>query len=263
MRTKLVAGNWKMNMSYAQLAAYIESVVALLDAKTSVDVLICPAFVHLHRLNELLRNTHLQVGAQDVFWMSSGAFTGRISPTMLVEAGVTYCIVGHSETRGRFGVNEVPASAVRHFAETDETVNLKIKALLFHGIAPILCVGETAAERAEGRTEDVVAAQLARALDGIDAVELGRLAVAYEPVWAIGTGQTCDAAEADRVCGLLRAELARHGGDEFANTARVLYGGSVKAANSGELFAQPNIDGGLIGGASLDPQEFCRIVISA
>ncbi|HRF59319.1 MAG TPA: triose-phosphate isomerase [Fimbriimonadaceae bacterium] len=263
MRTKLVAGNWKMNLTPTEAAAAVEAFIKLVDARENVDVILCPSYVSLPKVRELIRNTHVKLGAQDVFWEESGAFTGRVSASMLGDLGVSHCIVGHSESRGRFGKMETDASLAPYFAETDHTVNLKIRRLLFHAINPILCVGETLAERETGKTEEVIAGQLRGGLDGIDPAELYFLVVAYEPVWAIGTGQTCAAPEADRVCGFIRDTIAGMMGTDVAEHTRILYGGSVKAANSAELFQQPNIDGGLVGGASIDPGEFSRIVFSA
>jgi triosephosphate isomerase len=263
MRKKLVAGNWKMNFTAVQAASFVETFSAHPYARPHIEVLICPSYLSLWKVRDLVRNTPIQVGAQNVFWADSGAFTGFVSPPMLREAGVTYCIVGHSETRGRFGRLEVPESTVGYFAESDATVNLKVKALLYHAIRPILCVGETACERDAGQTEQVIAGQLRSALEGIDGAELGGLVLAYEPVWAIGTGRTCDSAEANRVCGFIRSELAAVYDDGLANDVRILYGGSVKSSNASGLFSEAEIDGGLVGGASLDPDEFCRIVMAA
>jgi len=262
MRTKLVVGNWKMNMTNAEASAAIEACIKRVDAKASVDVAICPAYTALARVRELIRNSHIQLGAQDVFWKESGAFTGKVSPPMLYELGCSYCIVGHSETRGRFGKMEVSDQSLGFFAESDHTVNLKIRGLLYHSINPILCVGETAEERDRGETEAVIRAQLNGALEGIDPAELYFFSVAYEPVWAIGTGNTCDPAEANRVCGLIREYIADLDAD-VAQEVRVLYGGSVNQSNAGELFKQENIDGGLVGGASLDPMAFSLIVMAA
>jgi len=260
MRKKLVVGNWKMNLTRAESAACVESVLLLLDKQDQVEVAVCPPFTSLDSVQHLLRKTHVHVGAQDVFWKQSGAFTGQISANMLADLGCSYCIVGHSETRGRFGKLEIGESTVGYFAETDETVNLKIKALLYHNICPILCVGETLAEREAGETDAVIAAQLRAGLDGVDGAEYYNAVVAYEPVWAIGTGKTCDAAEAERVCGMIRGVLAEVFDEEAADNIRVLYGGSVKANNARDLFAGPNVDGGLVGGASLVAQEFAEIV---
>lgn len=252
-----------MNMTVPQATAMIESLIPAIPARANVDVVVCPPYLSIPKVKELTKNSVVKVGAQDVFWKEEGAFTGRISPKMLSDLCVDYCLVGHSETRGRFGKTEVPESTVPFFAETDETVNLKIKALLYHAVTPVLCVGETLAEREAGRTEAVIEGQLRGALEGIEAAELYGLVVAYEPVWAIGTGQTCAADEADRVCGFVRSVLGNLSEAEVADSVRVLYGGSVKPDNSDELFSKPDIDGGLVGGASLDPDGFARIVISA
>ncbi len=263
MRTKLVVGNWKMNKTLAEAVATVEASLRWVAARTDVDVAICPPFTALTKVRELLRNTHIQVGAQDVFWMESGAFTGQVSPAMLSDIGCAYCIVGHSETRGRFGKLEVDAADLGFFAETDRTVNQKIRALLYQSINPILCVGETDAERQAGQTEAVIRQQMTGALANLDPAELYFFSIAYEPVWAIGTGNTCDAAEASRVCGYIRSLIAELADPDVSEHVRVLYGGSVKPDNADELFHQPEIDGGLVGGASLDADSFSRIVMAA
>ena len=250
-------------MTVPQAAALVESLLSSLEAKNDADVVVCPPFLAIPKVKELVRDSIVKVGAQDCFWTDEGAFTGRVSPKMLAALCVDYCLVGHSETRGRFGKLEVPESTVGYFAETDETVNLKVRALLYHAVTPILCVGETLAEREQAQTEAVIEGQLRRGLAGLDAAETFGLVVAYEPVWAIGTGQTCDAVEANRVCGFVRSVFSDMAGQESAETVRVLYGGSVKPSNSDELFAQPEIDGGLVGGASLEADGFARIVMGA
>lgn len=252
-----------MNLTISQALALVGTLITDIETKSNIDVVVCPSFLAIPKVKELLKNTPIKVGAQDVFWTESGAFTGRISPTMLSDLCVDYCIVGHSETRGRFGKLEIPESTLGYFAETDETVNLKIQALTYHGITPILCVGELLSERDAGKTEDVIHTQLKGAIDGLDSAELFGLVVAYEPVWAIGTGQTCETEEANRICGFVRSTLHEIGGSEVAENIRVLYGGSVKATNALEIFAQPEIDGGLVGGASLEAAGFARIVLSA
>lgn len=263
-RTKLVAGNWKMNLTQSSGAALVESFLQNVELRSDVDVVVCPPFTMLQKIREEIRNTHLHLGAQNVFWEDQGAFTSFISAPMLVDVGVSHCIVGHSETRGRFGKLETPENTLGYFAETDETINLKIKRLLWQSIFPILCVGETLAEREAGQTETMIAQQLEGALQGIEGVELYSFIVAYEPVWSIGTGKTCPTDEAERVCGFIRDWFRnKYGEDELAENIRILYGGSVKAANAKELFSQPNIDGGLVGGASLDANEFSNIVKSA
>lgn len=250
-------------MTRAQAKAAVESLVQLVDPKTEVEVAICPPFLSIESVVTVFSGTPFQVGAQDVFWMPSGAFTGCVSTSMLADAGCELCIVGHSETRGRFGKLEVPATTVAYFAESDETVNLKIKALLAQSIRPILCVGETLEERNEGRTDEVIAAQLKGAFVGITAADYKAGVVAYEPVWAIGTGKTCDNAEANRVCGFIREQLRAILDASTADSIRILYGGSVKPSNAKDLFAQPEIDGGLVGGASLDPKDFSEVIQGA
>lgn len=261
MSRKLIAGNWKMHKSVAEAVATIDAFVDMIERRQDVDVVICPQYLCLPKLHEVLHRTHIDLGAQDVFWIDSGAFTGQLSPAMLKEFAVTHCIVGHSESRGRFGKLEVPKSTLSYFGETDETVNLKTKALLYHSIAPIVCVGENIDERNEGRTDSVIRVQLGGGLADIEGEEMTNFAIAYEPVWAIGTGQTCDPEEANRVCKLIRDWLVEN--RPGAEAVRILYGGSVKSSNSKELLHQPNIDGALVGGASLDAKEFCEIVMSA
>jgi len=262
MRTPLVAGNWKMNKTAAEARAVLSGLVPLV-ADSKAEVVVCPPYLAVGAAVSALDGSSVGVGAQDVFWAEAGAFTGRVSAGMLADAGVEWCIVGHSETRGKFGKLEVPETTVGFFAETDETVNLKLRALLAKGIRPILCVGETLDERNAGHTDQVIQTQLRGGLAGLSADQLAGLVIAYEPVWAIGTGQVCDTAEAERVCGMGRAEVAAILGHQAGESTRVLYGGSVKSSNSAELFGQPNIDGGLVGGASLEAVEFAKIVNSA
>lgn len=263
MRKKLVVGNWKMNLVQPQAVSLVESLVKRLSVADAVEVAVCPPYTSIAAVVQALKGTGISVGAQNVFWKDSGAFTGCISAPMLADSGCKLCIVGHSETRGRFGKLEIDADDVGYFAETNRTVNLKIKALLYHSLMPILCVGETLGEREAGQTDAVIQTQLREALEGVDCTELSCFAVAYEPVWAIGTGQVCDAKEASRVCGMIRRTLAGLYDSETADAIRILYGGSVKGSNSKELFSQPDIDGGLVGGASLDPDDFTTIVLSA
>lgn len=263
MRTPLVVGNWKMNLTSAGGESLVEQIIHHSRAEFEVDVAVCPPYLSIPRVADVCRRSRVKLGAQDVFWVDQGAYTGQVSPKQLDEFHVAYCIVGHSETRGRFGASELPESTVGFFAETDETINLKMKSLLFHGIIPILCVGETKAERESGLTEQVIRGQLEGALATIEAEELFGVVIAYEPVWAIGTGETCDAAEAQRVCAFIRQEIRYMGDGESADAIRILYGGSVKPDNAKSIFAQPDIDGGLIGGASLDAKSFVDIVTAA
>lgn len=264
MRVQLIAGNWKMNMTGPQACALVQGIAERVDQRPDVDVVVCPPFTAIERVKDELRDSHIKVGAQNMFWLEAGAYTGQISPKMLVDLRVDYVIVGHSETRGRFGVpSEDLKPVLGYFSETDETVNRKVKAALFHSIQPILCVGETSDERQAGKTDDVVRSQLTGGLRGVEPDELYGLVIAYEPVWAIGTGQTCDDEEANRVCGTIRQLLADMAGAEPADNIRVLYGGSVKASNAKGLLRQPEIDGALVGGASLDAHEFVEIIYGA
>lgn len=263
MRRKLVAGNWKMNLTKDASAQVAAELAKLVGDKKDADILVCPPYVNIPAVQEALAGSNVEVGAQDVFWKDSGAFTGKVSAPMLKALGLTYCIVGHSETRGKFGKLEIEPEEVAQFNETDHTINMKIKALLAHSIKPILCCGETLAEREAGQTDAVILGQIKGALEGLGAADLGELVIAYEPVWAIGTGKTCDAEEANRVCGVVRKAVADLVGADLANAMRVLYGGSVNSGNSAALFAMPEIDGGLVGGASLKADEFSKIVHSA
>lgn len=262
MRRPLVAGNWKMNKTTPEAAALVQGFARSLEFYDQADVVLCPSYISIPAVASLLKGSRISVGAQDVFWMQQGAFTGEISAPMLKDAGVKYCIVGHSERRGRFGKLDIPPSTVSYFGETDETVRLKLESLVYCAITPILCVGETLEERETGRTDQVIASQLRYALGSFDPAELHGLVIAYEPVWAIGTGKTCDTAEAQRVCSYIRDQLGCMF-EELREPTRILYGGSVKAANARDLFSQPDIDGGLVGGASLDAQEFKEIVMCA
>lgn len=263
MRRKLVAGNWKMNLTPAKATPVIKGLLESIDFSKGTDVIACPPYLTIPKIVELVQGTPIQIGAQDAFWLPSGAFTGQVSAAMVKDAGCQYCIVGHSESRGRFGKLEIPPETVCHFADTDHTVSLKIGALIENGLRPILCVGETLAERNASMTDAIISTQLHRALEDHGRESLAELVVAYEPVWAIGTGNVCDKQEAERVCQLIRSSLKDILGGDLAQNIRILYGGSVKASNAGELFAQPNIDGGLVGGASLDPKEFASIVAAA
>lgn len=257
MRTKIVIGNWKMNKMRHEALETARVFRAAAAGVEGVEYGLAIPFLYI---GEVVREVpDLAVGAQDVFWKESGAFTGFISPSMLKDVGATYAIIGHSERRGRFGKLEVPESTVGSFAETDETVNLKLKACLAAGLIPIVCCGETLAEREAGNTDSVIAQQIAGALDGIAESDLSPLVVAYEPVWAIGTGKVCDAAEANRVCAMIRSCLPA----SLRDSVRIQYGGSVNPANAKELFSQPDIDGGLVGGASLKADDFVQIVKAA
>ena len=244
---KLVVGNWKMNLTPESGLRLIKDFLAVKPDLNVAEVAFCVP----HPLISALQGHGVDIGAQDVFWLDAGAFTGFTSPDLLQKMGVRYVIVGHSERRGRFGKLDVPESTLSFFGETDETVNLKVKACERNGLEAIVCVGETLAEREAGRTDDVVNDQVRKALDG---VETFHGVFAYEPVWAIGTGKTCDADEAARVCGLVW---------QTSEGRPCLYGGSVGAANAAELFARDEIAGGLVGGASLKAPDFAAIVAAA
>jgi len=267
-RIPIIAGNWKMNKTVPQALEFARALQPLLAGVAGVEIVLCPPFTALYPLREELAGSgsEIALGAQDCFWKASGAYTAQISPVMLVDLGVEYVIIGHSEPRGRFGVAEPGAEDdfYRYFGESDHTVHLKLVAALEQELCPILCVGETLAERREGQTDVVIQTQMQRALGGITAADIRtRLVIAYEPVWAIGTGETCDAPEANRVCGVIRAELAALYGPEIAGAVRIQYGGSMKPGNAAELLSQEHIDGGLIGGASLVPADFAGIVRAA
>ncbi len=266
MRKMIIAGNWKMHKTCAEATALIQNLAPLVAARTSdVDVVVCPPYTALYAAAHALSGTGIQLGAQDVFWKNQGAYTGRVSPPMLVELGVSYVIVGHSEARGRFGVPEpdLHADLLKHFGDTDAAVNRKLLAALDAGLQPICCVGETIAERKSGDTDTVIERQMRGALANVPAQALPRIVFAYEPVWAIGTGEVCDADEANRVCGVIRSMIATLYGADTAEQVRVQYGGSVKPDNAASLLAQPHIDGALVGGASLKAVDFGAIVNAA
>ncbi|WP_309697012.1 triose-phosphate isomerase [Armatimonas sp.] len=262
-RTPIIAGNWKMNKGTAAAAsALAQEVVTAIEGKSGVTVVVCPPYTVLHTVREAVTGSSVVLGAQDAFWKATGAYTSQISGEMLKDAGVTYVILGHSETRGRFGVPE-PEETVKHYGETDATVNLKVKAAIAAGLEPIICIGETLDEREGGKTDLVVSSQVAGAITGVTSEKALRLVFAYEPVWAIGTGKVCDATEANRVCGIVRQTVRSLYGVEVADSVRVQYGGSMKPDNAAELLSQPHIDGGLIGGASLKAADFAAIVDAA
>jgi len=266
MRKKIIAGNWKMNKTVGEGVALVEELKPLMAGQSGVDVLICPAFTALYAVNQALTGTTIALGAQEAFWKASGAYTSQISLPMLADVGVTYVILGHSETRGRFGVPEpeLTPDLLRTFGETDAGVNIKTQATLAAGLTPIICVGETLSERQRNETDDVVRVQVLGALAGVSTKQVTQnIVFAYEPVWAIGTGETCAPDEADRVCGAVRHAVLEAHGAEAADAVRIQYGGSMKADNAAELLSRPNIDGGLIGGASLKAKDFAAIIAAA
>jgi len=262
---KIIAGNWKMNGTVAAAEVLVRDLRERLVDTDAVEVVVCPPFTALSAVASLLWETTIGLGAQDVFWKEKGAYTGQVAPGMLTELGCRYVIVGHSERRGRFGVPEpdFDARILAYFGDSDETVNRKLRAALGAGLIPICCVGETLDEREAGRTDVVVATQTEAALRGVADEQAATLVFAYEPVWAIGTGEVCGADEADRVCGLIREVAGSLYGAETAQAVRVQYGGSVKPDNAAELLSQPNIAGALVGGASLKVADFAAIVTAA
>jgi triosephosphate isomerase len=249
-RRKFVCGNWKMHRTVAEAAALAKEVAAALgDAAGKVQVAVAPPFTAIHAVAGAVRGTQVEVAAQDVHWEAQGAFTGEVSAPMLAEAGCRHGIVGHSERRQLFG-------------ETDEGVRRKVGALLAAGLRPILCVGETLAEREAGRTLEVVERQVRAGLSGLGAEPLAAVTLAYEPVWAIGTGKTATTGQAQEVHAAIR-RLLRELGGPVADTMRIQYGGSVKPENARELMSQPDVDGALVGGASLKAGDFLAIVKGA
>ena len=265
MRQIVIAGNWKLNCTQSEAERLVGELLGRLEIADGVAVVICPPFTALSAVGESLAGTGVALGSQDVFWKDKGAYTGQISAPMLRELGCRYAIVGHSERRGRFGVPEpdFDAPVLAYFGEKDEVVNRKLRAALAGGLTPICCVGETLAERHSDDTDVVVSGQVMAALTHVSAKDAAQLIFAYEPVWAIGTGETCAPDEADRVCGVVREAVGRLYGHATAEAVRVQYGGSVNAANAAELLAKPNIDGALVGGASLKPADFATIVKAA
>ena len=250
-RRPVIAANWKMHLTHLEAIQTVQKLSYLLDQGDTdrVEVVICPPFTSLRTVETLIQSDRIPfgLGAQNVHWESSGAFTGEVSPPMLAALRVAYVVVGHSERRQLFG-------------ETDETVNKKVRAVIAAGMAPILCVGETLQERDVGATEDRVTNQIRAGLSGVGAEDAANLVVAYEPVWAIGTGRNAEPADAGQVIALIRSTLAELHGTGLADATRIQYGGSVKAGNIRDFMAHPEIDGALVGGASLDPEEFALIV---
>ena len=253
-RKPLVSGNWKMHLTHLEAINVIQKLSYSLDASdpSYVDISVHPAFTALRSAQTVIEadDLPLALGAQDVHWEANGAYTGEVSPGMLAKLNVSYVIVGHSERRQLFG-------------ETDEQVGKKVKAVFGAGMTPIMCVGETLEEREAGSTEDKVLGQLRAGLSGLDPEQVARMVVAYEPIWAIGTGRNATPEDAQAVCRAIRAAVTADHGEASGAGVRVQYGGSVKAANAAELMGQADVDGALVGGASLDPTEFAQIVAAA
>jgi triosephosphate isomerase len=264
-RKKIIAGNWKVNKTVPEALALVADLKALLADMAGADVVVVPPFTALYPVGLAVEDTNIDLGAQNIFWKPSGAYTSQISGPMLTDVGVKYVIIGHSEPRGRFGVPEkdAPADFYRYFGESDYTVNLKVIAALKNELIPIICVGETLDERKAEKTDSVIREQVIKALNNVDAGSSNNIVFAYEPVWAIGTGEVCGATEADRVCGVIRDEIGNQLGKDVADAVRIQYGGSMKPDNAAELLSKPNIDGGLIGGAALKAADFAAIVKAA
>ena len=245
-RKPIIAGNWKMNLTPSEAKELIGALIPLV-ADAECEVVICPPFVDLPIAVELTKGTNIAVGAQNIHWAEKGAYTGEISAAMLKCIGVRYAIVGHSERR-------------QYFGETDATVNRRAKAAVAAGITPILCVGESLAEREAGETEAVVSKQAEAALSGIAAEDVKKLVIAYEPIWAIGTGKTATKEQANETIACIRKTVERLYCPGTADAVRIQYGGSMNPKNASELMAMPEIDGGLIGGASLKAEDFAKVV---
>lgn len=249
LRKAVIAGNWKMNKTPAEAKELMEGIKPLVNG-AGCDVVVCVPYVDLCTVLEAAKGTKIGVGAENCHWAASGAFTGEVSAPMLTSMGVGYVIIGHSERRTYFG-------------ETDITVNQRIRAALDSGLKVILCVGESLQQREQGVTDELVAMQTKIALGGVSAEELKKIIIAYEPIWAIGTGKTATAEQANEVCAAIRATVAKLYGKAAADALTIQYGGSMNAKNAAELLAQPDVDGGLIGGASLKPADFAEIVKAA
>lgn len=247
MRKKVIAANWKMNKTPDQTRDYFRDFLPLVAGHDRDEIVVCPPFVDLDAAITSVNGTNIAIGAQDLHWAKEGAFTGEICASMLVAVRATHVIIGHSERR-------------QYFGETDDVVNVKLKAALEAGLVPIVCVGEVLEEREANLTEDVLRRQCLRALHAISGKKAAKLIVAYEPVWAIGTGKTATPQMAEEAHAFIREETAKALGVETAANTRILYGGSVKPDNAKDLMAQPDIDGALVGGASLDPKSFAAIV---
>ncbi len=251
MRKKIIAGNWKMNKTPSEAAQLAEGIVKSIGNVTDCEVVLCPTFTALTTVRDIIKGSQIKLGAQDMYWEESGAYTGQISAKMLLDCGCTYVILGHSERRAFFG-------------ETNETVNKKVKAALNNGLLPILCVGETWEEREAGKKEAIIGEQVIKGLEGLSEAELLKTTIAYEPVWAIGVGKTPATSEqAEEVHTFIRGLLAKNYSDNVASQIRIQYGGNVSDKNVEDLMKIEDIDGGLVGGASLKVDVFSFLVTTA
>ncbi len=246
MRKKVIAGNWKMNKTPEEAKKFMEEFIPLVK-DTEHEVIICAPFIDLKYLVKHFKDANVKIGAQNMHWEESGAYTGEISGSMLKQIGVEYVIIGHSERR-------------QYFAETDETVNRKVKSAFKNNLKPIVCVGESLEEREKGITKDIITTQTRLALDGLTDEQVEKTIIAYEPIWAIGTGKTATSEDANNSIKEIRDEICKIYGQNIAKRVIIQYGGSVKPENAKELFSTSDIDGALVGGASLKPEEFAKIV---
>lgn len=249
-RKVVIAGNWKMNKTGAEGKAFVEAFIPKVAGIDNVEIVVCPTFTALSAVVSAAAGSNVKVGAQNIHWAESGAFTGEISAEMLKETGVDYVIIGHSERR-------------QYFGETDETVNKRLKAALAAGLIPMVCIGELLEEREGGKTETVIDTQVRGGFAEISASDMEKVIVAYEPVWAIGTGKTATPEMAEETHAYVRSVLVDMFGTDIAGKVRIQYGGSMKASNSAELVSQENIDGGLVGGAALEPDSFADLINNA
>ena len=245
-RTPIIAGNWKMHNTLAESAALVDALKKAAN-KNNAEIIVAPSFTSLAEVAKLAKGSQLEVAAQDVHWEDKGAFTSAVSPVQAKDAGATHTILGHSERRSVFG-------------DTDEILNKKVAAALRHNLTIIFCVGETLKEREANKTLDIINSQIENGLKGFTAEQLKGLIIAYEPVWAIGTGKTATPEQAQEVHASIRATLAKKYGEDFAQATRILYGGSVKDTNVDEIMAKPDVDGALVGGQSLIAEKFTRII---
>jgi len=247
MRKLIIAGNWKLHYAEKEAVELVTALRSNLVDFDTVDVVVCPTFIVLPVVHDVIQDSNIALGAQNAYWEDSGAFTGEISVPLLKDIGVQYVIIGHSERR-------------QYFGETDETVNKRTKAVLAHGLTPIVCVGEVLQERENNKTFEVIEKQCTGGFKGLTAEEMEKIIIAYEPVWAIGTGKTASPDQAQEVHLYIRTLVAKMYNDNIAQKVRIQYGGSVKPDNSAELMSQPDIDGALVGGASLKADSFSEIV---
>jgi triosephosphate isomerase len=266
-----MAGNWKMNCDNTEACALACAVTQQAGCIAACETVLCPPATALTTVVGCVGDSCIEVGAQNLFWKKSGAYTGELSAAMVLATGAKWVIIGHSERRGRFGVAEegMTEELLRVFGDTDAAVNAKLQAAAHAGLKPIVCCGELLSEREAGQTDAVVSAQVRAMFEGVEGCPESHLkmaqtmVIAYEPVWAIGTGEVCEADEADRVCGVIRAVVTEVLGAEAAEAMRILYGGSVKPDNVVGLMAKPNIDGGLVGGAALKADSFVPLIMAA